>query len=84
MHALHAVALATSWNEPAAQLEHVEALAEALKVPGEQPVAVALPTEQKVPAGHGRHCATLVRTVNEGSLRVPAGQGSSAAAPAPQ
>lgn len=47
-------------------------------------MAVAAPTEQKVPAGHVKHCDAAVITVSDGSFRDPAGHGTGTAAPSAQ
>jgi hypothetical protein len=53
-------------------------------VPGLQTVAVALPIGQKVPSPQVMQSPTLVITVSNGSLRVPAGHGSGALDPSMQ
>ena len=84
MHAWQAVEPAVAWNVPATQLLQVDALADALKVPGAQLVGVSEPTEQKVPAGHVTQSLALVITVSVWSRCVPPGHGSGAAERAAQ
>jgi hypothetical protein len=55
-----------------------------LYVPAAQAVALALPTGQKLPSPHVMQSSWFFITSSDAFVRVPAGQGSGAAAPSLQ
>ena len=78
----HAAAKLAKMPRQAAQRAHEDCPAVAAYVPGAHTVALIDPMEQKKPTGHELHSLSLDRP--KALENVPAGHGSSAAAPAAQ
>ena len=81
---LHVVLPSRAWYVPAAQRTQRSCFTSGLTVPGAHREALALPTGQKVPTPHSRHCSALVITSRLASIVVPPGHGRGAAEPSAQ